>query len=221
MKFFPFIVILTALFFSCEQKKKIDPKFDESLYERVDVNFYKGKKDGKIYIRTGALEMVKDSGNKIVYYFKEIKDLDIASYQTCGQGTYYCKDKNHVYTWQLTAAGEDLLILDGAEPNSFRSFGHHWGKDTNAVYFERTRLANLDPNRIQPVCYEMGVDSTTLYIKFLRDDTHLYFQENEIKLAPGIDITTLSCKDDLFGNSFLSSGDKLYTIKDRKMEIYN
>jgi hypothetical protein len=82
-------------------------------------------------------------------------------------------------------------------------------------------LANLDPNRIQPVCYEMGVDSTTLYIKFLRDDTHLYFQENEIKLAPGIDITTLSCKDDLFGNSFLSSGDKLYTIKDRKMEIYN
>src|SRR5688572_8732404 len=63
-----------VLIFSCtEKKKKIDPKFDESQYERIDVNFYRGKTDGKIYIRTGELTMVKDSGNKLIYSFKEIK----------------------------------------------------------------------------------------------------------------------------------------------------
>lgn len=221
MKWFSFLILFSLFLFSCdEKKKKIDPKYDPSQYERIDVNFYRGKTDGKIYIRTGELTMVKDSGNKIVYYYKEVKELDLDTYKPCEQGGYYAMDKNHVYTWQLTTGGEDLTILEGADPKTFRSFAHHWGKDTNSVYFERTRLSNLNPASIQPVCTDWNADSTTLYIKYIRDDSHLYYQDIPVKMVPGIDITRLSCKDDLMGNSFLESQGKLYILRNGQMELY-
>jgi len=205
---------------SCGQKKKLNPKYDATLYERIDVNFYKGKTDGKIYIRTAEMINVKDSGQKSVYYFKEVPNIDLASFKDCGQGHYYAKDKNNVYTWEITPQGEDLLVLEGVDPTTFTSFAHHWAKDTNAVYFERTKLPKLNPQQIKPVCYELGTDSITMYIKYIRDNENLYLMENEIKPAQGIDISLLSCKDDLFGNSFLEYKGELYILENGQMKLY-
>lgn len=215
------LLIIHILFMvSCGQKNKLDAKYDPALYERIDVNFYRGKTDGKVYIRTAELITVKDSGQRSVYYFKEIPGIDLETFSNCGQGHYYAKDKAHVYTWEITKQGEDLQILEGADPSTFISFAHHWAKDTHSVYFERTRLTNLNPQEIQPVCFELGTDSVTMYIKYIRDNENLYLMENEVKPAPGVDIRLLSCKDDLFGNSFLEYQGQLYILQNGQMKRY-
>jgi hypothetical protein len=173
------MLFLVVIFSACEQKKKIDPKFDDAQYERIDINFYKGKKDGKIYIRTGALEAAKDSGNKIVYFYKQVMDIDLASFQKLSNGGYYAKDKNHVYTWDIGVNGEEINILTNADPASFTTVGYRWAKDTHAVYFENKTVKGLNPAELTPVCVDLQ-DSSLVYIEFIRDNDQLFYHENSL-----------------------------------------
>jgi DKNYY family len=206
-------------FIGCGKKPKLDPKFDPSLYEQIDINFYKGKTDGKVYIRTGMLQPVKDSADKVVYYFKEIPGLDLTTFERLNQGGYYAKDKNHVYTWDINASGEEILVLEGADPKSFQSIAYRWGKDSMAVYFENKRINGLTPSELSFVCFEEE-DSAMIYIDYIRDKDQLFYKDTEVKVPSDVDIMKISCSEDLLGNPFLSHGDHLYIIRNGAMEIY-
>ncbi len=221
MKLFTILLVSTILFSlsSCEKKVKIDPKFDDSLYEKVDDKFYKGKTDGKFYIKTGVLEKSKDSLNKLVYIYKQVPDIDPPSFNKLPYSGYYAKDKNHVYICNNGSSGEEITILDGANPNSFISIGFLWGKDTNAVYYENKIVKGLDPANLVVVCMQEE-DSTNMYIEYIRDEDQLFYHETEIKVPQGIDIHKLSCREDLFGNPFLSFGDHLYIIRNDSMVLH-
>ena len=212
-----FILLLLA---ACGQPKKtIDPKFDDALYERVDVNFYQGKKDGQVYIRTGMLETIKDSGNKIIYYYKQVPGIDVASFQKLPHGGYYARDKNHVYTWDVAITGENITILEGADQASFTAIGYRWGKDNHAVYYEDKIVTGLNPAELVIVCANQE-DSTDIYIEFIRDQDQLFYHNMEVKVPAGIDIKTISCTEDLMGSPFLTVGDRMYIIRNGAMELY-
>lgn len=219
----PFItivyIVLCIAITSCDKKIKLDPKFDPSLYEQIDINFYKGKTDGKVYIRTGMLQPVKDSADKVVYYFKEIPGLDLTTFERLNQGGYYAKDKNHVYTWDINANGEEILVLEGADPKSFQSIAYRWGKDSMAVYFENKRINGLKPAELSVVCFEQE-DSAMMYIDYIRDTDQLFYKDMEVKVPADVDITKISCSEDLLGNPFLSFGEHLYVIRNGAMDIY-
>ncbi len=221
MKLFSSILIILILTLSaCDQKKKIDPRLDDSLYERLDKGFYKGKKDGKLYIKTGPVKDTLAKEPKMIYFYKEVPPVDIPSYTRLSHAGYFAKDKNHVYIWETTSKdGESITPLNGADPATFTTIAYRWGKDTNAVYYQSNRLQGLNPAELEPVCADV-MDSSMIYIDFIRDNDQLFYRQQEIKLAEGLDITKIFCKFDLMGNSFLAYGENLYVVRNNTMVLY-
>jgi len=193
--------------------------FDESLYEVVNTNFYKRKSDGVPFIRTSKLVAVKDSGNKLIHYYKEVPGVDIASFKKLPFSGFYCTDKSNVYTWDAGPNGEEIEVLKGADPKTFESIAYMWGKDSLKVFYGKNVLPGLDPAQLAVVCGETN-DSTSKYIEYIRDNDQLFYRDTQVKVPEGIDITQLTCKLDLMGNPFLAIGEQLYIIRNGKMEEY-
>ncbi len=220
MKSVSFILLLSAFVLSsCGEKKKIDPRFDDSLYELVDKGFYRGKKDQKTYIKTMGVDNVSDTSSKVQYFYKEVPAIDIPSFSRLMHAGYYARDKNQVYIWETSPAGETIQVLEGANASSFKVIGYKWGKDTNAVYYGPKKINGLNPALTIAICFE-EMDSSMIYIDFIRDDDQLFYQDKEIKVPPGVDIQKIYCKLDLVGNSFLAVDENLYMVKDNTMILY-
>lgn len=217
---FLLVVSFMIAFISCGEKKKvIDPKFDDSLYERVDENFFKSKTTGKFYIHTSMLTTVKDSGNRVVFYYKEVPTVDTSSFVRLDQGGFYAKDNKQVYTWDVTSNGEDITVLSGADPATFRVLGYEWAADTNKVYRRAQVMKGLDPSTLKIVCAE-SEDSSTIYIDYIRDNDQLFYKEQEVKIPEGIELQKLTCVEDLFGNPFVSYKDHLYVVRNGALVVH-
>lgn len=216
-------ILFVALFaVSCGSKTTVDPKFDDSLYEQLDKGFYKGKKDGKLYIKTGPLvdTVEKDKSIQLVYFYSQVPDIDVSTYARLQHSGYYAKDKNRVYIWEFVPnQGETAFVLQGADPATFQAIGYRWGKDTNTVFYENKPLKGLNPFEATPVCAE-ELDSSLIYIDFIRDNDQLFYKNQPIKVPETIDITKIYCKTDLLGNSFLAVGEQLYIIRNNTMVPY-
>lgn len=217
-------LLCLAFLLSCGVKNKIDPKFDDKLYELVDKGFYKGKKDGKLYIKTGPISDTSNSDKgqsiSLVYFYSQVPDIDISSYTKLMHAGYYAVDKNHVYIWEsIPNAGETAYILDGADPATFEAIGYRWGKDSKKVYYQNLALKGINPSEATPICAE-EMDSSLIYIDFIRDNDQLFYKNQEIQLPSGMDVTKLYCKVDLMGNSFLALGEQLYVIRNNTLLPY-
>lgn len=222
-KYYTYISLLVVLLtISCGSKNHVDPKFDDSLYEKLEKGFYKGKKDGKLYIKTGPIidTVKKDKSIRMVYFYSQVPDIDISTYVRLQQAGYYAKDKNHVYIWEsIPNQGEHAFLLDGADPLTFQAIGYRWGKDTSRVFYENMPLKGLNPSETVPVCAE-ELDSSLSYIDFIRDNDQLFYKNQEIIVPETIDISLIYCKVDLLGNSFLAVGEQLYIIRNNTMVPY-
>src|SRR5690349_17850509 len=116
MKKYLFIVLFTIALLSCDpSKKKLDPKFDDSLYELVMNGFYKGKKDGKTYIRTIGRDNPNDTSQKMQFYYREVPNVDIGSFTRLGQGGYYAADFQTVYQWSTDGTGSTIIPIPEAD----------------------------------------------------------------------------------------------------------
>lgn len=223
MKFFKIAILFVFLFVivSCGQKKTIDPRYDDSLYQNIDPVFYKGKKDGNLYIKTMSFEKLKDKDTvkTLVYYYQQVPAIDIPSFSRLMHSGYYAKDKNHVYVWETTGTGEIVSILTSADPNTFTSIGYRWGKDTNAVYYESKILKGLNPAQLEPVCFEV-LDSSLIHISFIKDNDQLYYRDLEVIVPDGLDLQKIYCKEDLLGNSFLAIDKSIYIVRNGTMVLF-
>lgn len=197
---------------SCGEKKKpLDPKFDDSLYEKLDENFYKNKSTGKYYIHTSMLTKTDDSKSKIVFFYQEVPTVDTGSFLRLGHGGYFAKDKQNVYTWEIKTDGEIVKVLDGADPSSFEVIGYEWAKDKSRVYHRDVVVKGLDPSHLKIVCAETE-DSSTTYIHYVCDEDQLFYKETEVKVPADMDLNKLTCVEDLFGNPFISYNNHLYIV---------
>jgi len=214
------VACFIILCFSCGEKKKpIDPKFDNSLYEKVDENFYKNKTTGTFYIRTSMLTTVKDSANKLVFYYKEVPTVDTGSFVRLGQGGFFARDNKQVYTWNVQSDGDEIAILKGADPATFTVIGFEWGKDTNKVYHRGIEVKGLNPTNVDIVCAD-AEDSLTTYVRYIHDEDQLFYKDEEVKVPAGMDLKKLTCVEDLFGNPFVSYNHHLYVVKNGALVVY-
>jgi hypothetical protein len=212
-------ISLIALGACTPQKKPLDPRFDDALYEQQNATFYKGKKDGKLYIKTPTLVPVKDSANQLVFAYRQVPDLDLGSFVQLEFGGYYAKDKNRVYTWDIDSAGQRIDILPGADPGSFEPFGSRWAKDKQQVYHQNQVVKGLVPNQIVIIC-QNPEDSGEVYIDYIRDNDQLFFSGVEVIVPDGMDVSKLGCKEDMFGKPFIEYQEHLYVMRKGRLELY-
>lgn len=214
------VIICLVVMAACTPKKKsLDPRFDDTLYEQQNATFYKGKNDGKLYIKTPTLVAVKDSANKLVFAYRQVPDIDLGSFIQLEFGGYYAKDKKQVYTWDIDSAGQRIDVLPGADPLSFEPFGSRWGKDKQYVYHQNQVVKGLDPDQMVIICKNPD-DSANIYIDYIRDNDQLFFSGEEVKVPDGMDLTKLSCKEDMFGKPFIEYQGHLYVMRKGKLEQY-
>jgi hypothetical protein len=220
MKFsFVFVICIVLLDASCGKKNKTpDPKFDDSLYEKLDETFYKNKSTGKFYIHTSMLTTVDDSAKKIVFYYKEVPTVDTGSFIRLDQGGYFAKDNKQVYTWDVMTDGIEISILKGADAASFKVIGYEWARDTNYVYHRGMIVKGLNPVNVQLVCADTE-DSSTTYIRYIHDEDQLFYKDDEIKVPADVDLNKLSCVEDLFGNPFISFNNHLYVVRNGALVV--
>ncbi|GAB3708372.1 hypothetical protein GCM10027592_43430 [Spirosoma flavus] len=101
------------------QDRPIEGANGQSFQKITDLTFTDGR-------RVWGLALGKDT------YWNRMSNVDITSLKSAGN--YYASDKNHVYL------GNDQLTE--ADPATFVETGYLAGKDKNATYQSRNRLAN-------------------------------------------------------------------------------
>lgn len=207
---------------ACHQKPAIDPRFDDSLYEKVEANtygFYKNKKTDSLYLKTFMFENPENPQSKKIYFYRSVPAIDLASFKVLDHGGYYATDKNHVYIWETNSDGEKIYPLQGADARTFESFGYRWGMDKEHVYKESQWLKGLQPNQMKWICLDDS-SSSIRYIDVLADSDQVFMGNKELKLIPGMNPSEFDCVYDLMGNSFIGYKGHLYVADKDSIKLY-
>jgi len=101
------------------------------------LNAVYAKDSRKVYTIRGPIREAEDAST-----FEAIGPTEHAFNATNGYG----KDARLVFH---TVAGEKVHVIKGADAASFTPRGRGFGSDNSAVYFQRTKLANAEPDEWQ------------------------------------------------------------------------
>lgn len=210
-----FVLFFFGLLVSCGSKQKIDPRFDDSLYEEIATDgtnkFFKGN-DGKLYIKTITVDTSAEKKDKLLYYYRNIPDINLESYQRLHQKGYYALDNQRVYKWDTDEQGENCEVIEGADPKSFETLAYLWGKDNNHIYYQGEVIEGFEPNTFKLVCYE-EIDSTLTYADLVSSGTHLYISGRRIIPPKDMVLEKVECTFDLMGNLHVIYQGKQFNIE--------
>jgi hypothetical protein len=92
--------------------------------------------------------------------------------------TQFSKDKNHVYYYNLDAAGGTRFVVTGANPATFkRLYDYRWGIDTSHVFFKASTLSGLNVKKLQLL---YPPDTSNQFLFYVKDDQAVFFQDEKI-----------------------------------------
>lgn len=167
-----FLLTLT----SCSgQTKYLEPKgIIDKTKELVDKNIWTSLSDKE---RIDGYTRIGDSifGGEIACNVKPLKNIDVKSFKVLA-GTKYAKDINHVYYPLLIPCidYEDCgvcyygkLIIEGANPSTFRYLGKDYATDEKLVFFRGNVLPGADGATFKVV-------DGPQYFYFATDKFHVY-----------------------------------------------
>jgi hypothetical protein len=109
--------------------------------------------------------------------------IDLATYQEVGN-SMFSKDKNRVYYFYANSGGGFRIIVNGADPTTFRaSPDYQYGFDARHGFYCAHELRGLRPSRRQ-LLYG---DTAAHFIAYVKDDRHVFYQDAPV---PGADART-------------------------------
>jgi len=159
---------------------------DSASYKHLKYDFYVGK-DGQLYERKRVLardtachcefELYYDSTfpiyNGDTPIHKPLQSIvDIDSFVWL-DSTEYSKDKNNVYYFFGNSDGGTRVIVDKADPATFKRLGEYrWGIDKNHVFYQGEMLEGLNLQKLQ-VLYPP--DTADHFIQYVKDDRLVFY----------------------------------------------
>lgn len=167
---------------------------DSADYKLLKYNFYLNK-EGQLFER--KLAMARDSSCNCefeVYYDSTFsiytddttlkmplnKIVDINSFVWV-DSTEYSKDKNKVFYFHGNSDGGNRVIVDKADPLTFRRLcEYRWGIDKNYVFYKGDIVQGLNPKHIQ-VLYPP--DTADHFIAYVKDDKKVFYETEIVKNA--------------------------------------
>jgi hypothetical protein len=200
------LVLPGTLFFSCtgdkkERSIKLMPVYnrepdDDSLYKNATWQFFYNK-NGQLCEKKHVMAGPADSACncELVGYYdstisiktgdtitkKLLRDfIDVPTFTEL-DATQYSKDKNHVYYFNLDAAGGTRFVVTGADAASFkRLYEYRWGIDTSHVFFKAATLEGLNVKKLQLL---YPPDTSNQFLFYVKDEQQVFFQNEKIEGA--------------------------------------
>jgi hypothetical protein len=169
---------------------------DSSRFQHVKYDFYCDKAgrlfeqkwyltgreaDAKLHPRYDSTLLVNKASDRTELPLASI--IDLATYQNVGN-SMFSKDKNRVYYFYSTSGGGFRVIVNGANPATFRaSPDYQYGFDDKHGFYCDQQLRGLRLNR-QQLLYD---DTVAHFIAYVKDDRHVFYQGS---FVPGADART-------------------------------
>lgn len=167
---------------------------DNARFQRVKYNFYRDK-TGQLFEQKHYVEgegavfgtrydstavLIKDS-DRVEVPLAAI--VDLATYQELGS-SLFSKDKNRVYYFYCTSGGGFRVIVNGANPATFRaSPDYQYGFDDKHGFYCENQLRGLHVKQRQ-LLYG---DTVAHFAEYVKDDQHVFYQATPV---PGADAPT-------------------------------
>jgi hypothetical protein len=171
---------------SCEQEAT--PKISTLTYKELTKGFYLGS-DNKMYIKTAAVLNGGKGDGVGPSFFREVPNVDVATFENIGQEGWYAKDKKNVYIDHFMTDGRHLWLLDCADAGSFQSIGYRWGKDKNHVFENGILLDGINPDSMVILCPRM-TEYNQVFFSIVKDNDQVYYGCHQIT---GVDVQTFEC----------------------------
>ncbi len=230
MRLVPVIAILLLAYTACVNNKTTsrpdgplserEPN-DSADYNHLRYNLYVHK-NGQLCERKLVLDAdTADFFSFTVYYDSIInvyksdtllevplnKVIDVNSFEEI-KDTEFSKDKKQVYYFQGTSDGGVRLIIDKADPPSFKRLcEYRWGIDKNYVFYMTDVLEGLDVRNVQ-VLYPP--DTTDPFVQYIKDTRKVFYEADSIS---GVDAASFH----LVANKEWDAEDKYNRFKDGKV----
>jgi DKNYY family len=206
MKILPAIIIIIfcVTIYSCTNPGETDTvekvyakePADSANYKYVKYDFYLSK-SGQLSERKRVMVRPKGSAchcDFVVYYDSTVsiyngdtmiekplnEIVDINSF-TWIDSTDYSKDKNKVFYFHGNSDGGNRVIVDKADPATFKRLcEYRWGIDKNHVFYKTNILEGLDLKSIQ-ILYPP--DPSDNFIQYVKDEKNVFFESEIIQDA--------------------------------------
>lgn len=134
-------------------------------------------------------------GGEIACNIEPLKNIDVKTFQVL-PGTEYAKDKNNVYFPLETICIDykdcgvcyfDQIIIEGANPKTFRYLGKEYATDDNLVFFRGVRLNGADGKTFKviegPEYFYFATDKNQVYkhnqVFSKADPSTFYYNKND------------------------------------------
>jgi len=174
---------------------------DSTYFQHVKHTFYRNKA-GSLFEQKRYL--AQEEGAKLDIWYDgtviQRKDsvlfelplstiIDLATYQELGN-SLFSKDKNRVYYFYANSGGGFRIIVNGADPATFRaSPDYQYGFDAQRGFYGAHELRGLCSSRRQ-LLYS---DTIAHFIAYVKDDQHVFYQDTPV---PGADARTFHLVQD-------------------------
>jgi hypothetical protein len=197
-----YLAILVLTFDSCISSKSVESLSstmleakDRSKYTSLKGPFYTDKfgklfeekrysvgrsddmVDSQIYFDSVVVVNIGDSTVE-----KALSDvLDLKTFTEFDQGTMFSKDKNHVYFSYVSSSGAYRVIVNGADPKSFKPLSdYRYGMDNGHLFYKSKMIKGLNFKRHQ-ILYSLAKDD--FFVDYVKDDKVVFYDGDTVKGA--------------------------------------
>lgn len=187
MKYLTFYILILLFLYSCKQLNS-DVTDKKITYKELSKGFYLGS-DNKMYIQTASVDDEGKGEGFGPIFFRDVPDIDIATFENLGTDGWYAKDKKKVYIDHFMTDGRHLWLLDSADAGTFEVIGYRWGKDKNHVFENGIILEGLDPDSMIILCPDT-TEFKQVFFSMVRDRQSVYYGH---ELINGVHVPTFEC----------------------------
>lgn len=153
---------------------KFGKLFEQKIYA------VKGKGDlfdSQIYYDSIAIFKIGDSS--IEKPLSEI--IDIKTFTKLDNGTSFSKDKNYVYYSYVSSSGSYRVIVNGANPKTFKPLSdYRYGIDDKHIFHQSDIINGLNFEKHE-ILYSL--DKTDYFIDYIKDDKVVFYEGDTVKGA--------------------------------------
>jgi DKNYY family len=133
--------------------------------------------DTQIYYDSVVLFLNGDSS--IEKPLSEIIDLE--TFTKLDNGTAFSKDKNYVYYSYFNTSGSRRIIVNGANPKTFKPLSdYQYGMDDKHIFYQSKMINGLNFNKYE-ILYSL--DTTDHFIDYVKDDKVVFYKGDTVKGA--------------------------------------
>ena len=119
--------------------------------------------------------------------------IDIETFTKLDNGTLFSKDKNYVYYSNVSSGGCYRIIVNGANPKTFKALSDYkYGMDDKHIFHQSKMIKGLNFEKYE-ILYTL--DTTEFFIDYIKDDKFVFYNGDIVQGADAKTFKLVSGKE--------------------------